>query len=79
LIRFVQNFSDAETQAAVKFIKENDLPMTELYYALKYVRISNRDLQSDEKFEDIQQRLNKLREEDRAMVSPPPPDWSGED
>ncbi|KAH8372183.1 hypothetical protein KR093_010485, partial [Drosophila rubida] len=74
--RSAQNFSDAETQAALKFIKENDLSMSELYFALKYVRISNRDLQSDEKFKDIQQRLKKLREEDMAVVSPPPPDWN---
>lgn len=59
----------------MKFMKENDLPMSDMFYALKYVRISNRAVELDEQFQQIQERLNKLRDEDIRVVSPPPGDW----
>lgn len=67
----LQTFTEEETEQALLFIKDNDLPMTDLHYALKYVRISNRAVELDGKFKEIQQRLKKLREEDMAVVSPP--------
>ncbi|XP_034106753.1 uncharacterized protein LOC117569625 [Drosophila albomicans] len=74
-----QNYSEAETEAALKFLKEQDLPMSELYYALKYVRLANRDLKSEQKFKEIEERLKKLREADIPMVSPPSSDYECED
>lgn len=66
-----QTYSEWETEEAMKFIKENDLPMSDMFYALKYVRISNRAVELDEQFQQIQDRLDKLRQEDIRMVSPP--------
>ncbi|TDG45362.1 hypothetical protein AWZ03_008220 [Drosophila navojoa] len=64
-------FTEEETEQALLFIKENNLPMADLHYALKYVRISNRAVDLDDKFKEIQQRLKKLREQDMVVVSPP--------
>jgi len=66
-----QSYGDDETQEAMKFLKENDLPMSDLIYALKYVRISNRAVDLDDQFNEIRQRLKKLREEDIPVVTPP--------
>ncbi|XP_034482660.1 uncharacterized protein LOC117788104 [Drosophila innubila] len=66
-----ETYGDDETQEAMKFLKENDLPMSDLLYALKYVRISNRAVDLDDKFHEIRQRLKKLREEDIPVVTPP--------
>lgn len=71
----LQTYSEKETEDAMKFMKENDLPMSDMYYALKYVRISNRVVKLDVQFQHIRERLNKLREEDIRTVSPPPGDW----
>lgn len=70
-IKPLQTYSEWETEEAMKFIKENDLPMSDMFYALKYVRISNRAVELDEQFQQIQDRLDKLRQEDIRMVSPP--------
>ncbi|KAH8408060.1 hypothetical protein KR222_002619 [Zaprionus bogoriensis] len=75
----LQTYTEWETQEAMKFIKENDLPMTDLFYALKYVRISNRADELDDQFQQIQDRLKKLREENIRTISPPPPDWEPSD
>ncbi|KAL7734331.1 hypothetical protein ACLKA6_010668 [Drosophila palustris] len=66
-----ETYSEDETERAMKFIKENDLPMSDLLYALKYVRISNRAVDMDDKFKEIRLRLKKLREEDIPVVTPP--------
>ncbi|ALC44556.1 CG14113 [Drosophila busckii] len=66
-----QIYTDAETQEAMQFMRENDLPMSDLLYALKYVRILNRATDLDEQFKQIKQRLHKLRTEDIPVVKPP--------
>ncbi|EDW69822.2 uncharacterized protein [Drosophila virilis] len=67
----VESYTEKETEEAMQFIKDNDLPMSDLHYALKYVRISNRAVELDDEFKEIQKRLKKLREADQAVVSPP--------
>jgi len=61
----------------MKFIKENGLQMSDLFYALKYVRIANRPVEIMDMFKDIQQRLKKLREDDIAVVTPPSANSNG--
>ncbi|XP_023178394.1 uncharacterized protein LOC111604528 [Drosophila hydei] len=67
----VETFTELETEQALLFIKDNNLPMSDLHYALKYIRISNRAVDLDDKFKEIQQRLKKLREQDMVVVTPP--------
>ncbi|XP_032598682.1 uncharacterized protein LOC116806457 [Drosophila grimshawi] len=69
-----ETYTDIETEKAMLFIKDNDLPMSELLCALKYVRIASRDISMDEKCTEIEQRLKILRSEDIVVVTPPLPD-----
>ncbi|XP_068148434.1 uncharacterized protein [Drosophila tropicalis] len=58
-------YTDEETTEAMEFIKEHQLPMSELLYALKYVRILHGPATgTDEQLMDVQQA---------PTISPPSP------
>ncbi|EDW73215.2 uncharacterized protein Dwil_GK19284 [Drosophila willistoni] len=58
-------YTDEETTEAMDFIKEHQLPMSELLYALKYVRILHGPATgTDEQLMDVQQA---------PTISPPSP------
>ncbi|EDV51661.1 uncharacterized protein LOC6544955 [Drosophila erecta] len=64
-------YTEEETDEALFFIREHDLPMSELHYALKYVRILNGNRsQSDQIMQAQDASLIPV-----AEVAPPPFDW----
>ncbi|EDW94395.1 uncharacterized protein LOC6533994 [Drosophila yakuba] len=63
-------YTEEETDEAMFFIREHDLPMSELYYALKYVRFLHGNRAQTDQTTDIQVPQTQVPE-----VAPPPFDW----
>ncbi|KAH8339346.1 hypothetical protein KR074_012560, partial [Drosophila pseudoananassae] len=61
-------YTEDETNQAMALLEENQLPMSELLTALKYVRIQNDSLNPDLKIQDPP--VVPV-----AEVEPPPFDW----
>lgn len=55
----------------MSFIREHDLPMSELQYALRYVRILRENKSLSDQVMGIREPQNPV-----AEVAPPPFDWN---
>ncbi|KAH8361427.1 hypothetical protein KR084_001924, partial [Drosophila pseudotakahashii] len=63
-------YTEEETNEAMFFIREHELPMSELRYALKYVRILHGDRFQNDPIMPASMPQNPV-----AEVEPPPFDW----
>ncbi|EDW41369.1 uncharacterized protein LOC6605561 [Drosophila sechellia] len=63
-------YTEEESDQAMSFIREHDLPISELQYALRYVRIVRENKSPSDPVMAPQDPV--------AEVSPPPFDWNGE-
>ncbi|KAH8380275.1 hypothetical protein KR009_009756, partial [Drosophila setifemur] len=61
-------YTEEETNLAMTFIQEHKLPMSDLRYALKYVRILHGG-------EPTENQIPEDSNSQVAMVEPPPFDW----
>ncbi|XP_033160146.1 uncharacterized protein LOC117141002 [Drosophila mauritiana] len=67
-------YTEEESDQAMSFIREHDLPISELQYALRYVRIVRENKSLSDPVMGTRAPQDPV-----AEVSPPPFDWSGED
>ncbi|XP_043649833.1 uncharacterized protein LOC122617874 [Drosophila teissieri] len=67
-------FTEEETDEAMFFIREHDLPMSELHYALRYVRILHGSRSQSDQTMGIQ-----VPQPPVAEVAPPPFDWENKE
>ncbi|XP_016924331.3 uncharacterized protein [Drosophila suzukii] len=65
-----EEYTEEETNEAMLFIQEHELPMSELGCALKYVRILHGNPSQDDKVMPASMTQNPV-----AEVEPPPLDW----
>ncbi|XP_037721697.1 uncharacterized protein LOC119554745 [Drosophila subpulchrella] len=69
-----EEYTEEETNEAMLFIREHELPMSELGYALKYVRILHGNPSQNNQVMPASMPQNHV-----AEVEPPPLDWEDEE